>query len=169
MRWIWIDRILELETARRCVAVKNVSLAEDVLHDHFPACASLPPQPIMPNTLIIEGMAQTAGILVGKTGSFAHNVVLAKISRATFTAAALPGDRLVFTATLERFDEAGAATTGTIDVQHAGSSQLQTLGRVDLLFSHVNGKNSAGLPSENFVFSGPLLQLLKLAGAATAM
>ena len=37
MRWIWIDRIIELEKAERCVAIKNVSLAEDVLHDHFPA------------------------------------------------------------------------------------------------------------------------------------
>jgi hypothetical protein len=37
MRWIWIDRIVALEKGRRCVALKNVALAEDVLHDHFPA------------------------------------------------------------------------------------------------------------------------------------
>ena len=37
MRWMWIDRILELDSNERLVAVKNVSLAEEYLHDHFPA------------------------------------------------------------------------------------------------------------------------------------
>lgn len=162
MRWIWIDRILELESGRRCVAVKNVSLAEDVLHDHFPASADLPAQPVMPNTLIIEGMAQTAGILVGKTGAFARNVILAKISRAAFEAPALPGDRLIFTATLERFDDAGAATTGTIEVDDPATGSRRPLGQVDLLFSHVSARDNADLPPENFVFTGPLMHLLEL-------
>jgi 3-hydroxymyristoyl/3-hydroxydecanoyl-(acyl carrier protein) dehydratase len=65
MRWMWIDQILELEPGRRLVAIKNVTLAEEHLHDHFPAAGNLPPLPVMPASLIIEGMAQTAGILVG--------------------------------------------------------------------------------------------------------
>ena len=40
-------------------------------------------------SLIVEGMAQTAGILVGHTGQFQHNVILAKIAKASFTAADL--------------------------------------------------------------------------------
>jgi 3-hydroxyacyl-[acyl-carrier-protein] dehydratase len=85
MRWIWIDRIVEFEEARRCVAVKCVSAAEDVLHDHFPATEHHPATPVLPNTLIIEGMAQTAGILVGHAGGFREKVILAKIARAKFT------------------------------------------------------------------------------------
>ena len=47
MRWIWIDRILELERGKRCVTIKNVSAAEDVLHDHFPATDKRPAMPVM--------------------------------------------------------------------------------------------------------------------------
>ncbi|MCH8854053.1 MAG: beta-hydroxyacyl-ACP dehydratase, partial [Planctomycetes bacterium] len=64
MRWIWIDKFIEFQPGERAVAVKNVSRAEDHLHDLYPA------YPIMPASLIIEGMAQTAGILVGQARNF---------------------------------------------------------------------------------------------------
>ena len=71
MRWIWIDRILELQRGRRCVAIKNVSLAEEALQDYSPAGEGVSPAPpVFPNTLVIEGMAQTAGILVGHALDF---------------------------------------------------------------------------------------------------
>ena len=57
MRWFWIDRFIEFEAAR-AKAIKNISLGEEHLHDHFPG------YPVMPNTLIVEGMAQTGGLLV---------------------------------------------------------------------------------------------------------
>ena len=59
-------------------AIKNLTLAEEHLHDHFPG------YPVMPASLIIEGLAQTGGILVGEAGGFAEKVVLAKIPRAEF-------------------------------------------------------------------------------------
>ena len=66
MRWIWLDRFAEFVPGQRAVGVKNVTLAEDHLHDHFPGF------PIMPASLMIEGMAQTAGILVGQARDFAE-------------------------------------------------------------------------------------------------
>ena len=54
---MWIDRIVELTPRERLVAVKNVSLAEEHLHDHFEATDTRPAMPIMPASLIIEGMA----------------------------------------------------------------------------------------------------------------
>ena len=70
MRWMWIDRVIELRPREKLVAVKNVSLAEEHLHDHFAAdpptsSRGLKATPVMPMSLILEGMAQTAGILVG--------------------------------------------------------------------------------------------------------
>ena len=53
MRWFWIDRFTEFESGSSATAIKNVSLAEEHLHDHFPGV------PLMPNSLIIEGIAQT--------------------------------------------------------------------------------------------------------------
>src|SRR5262245_21702757 len=110
MRWMWIDRVVELEPRRRLVAVKNISLAEEHLHDHFPAGEGGPALPVMPASLILEGMAQTAGILVGHAESFRHKVILAKIGRAEITRDAGPGMTLRYTAEIERMDEAGAAT-----------------------------------------------------------
>jgi 3-hydroxyacyl-[acyl-carrier-protein] dehydratase len=167
MRWIWVDRILELERARRCVAIKNISLAEEVLHDHFPATATRRPIPVMPNTLIIEGMAQTAGILVGHANDFAEKVILAKIGKAEFTAAARPGRTLRYTATIERIDATGASTVGQVDlIDPAKPDKPATpLATIELMFSHLD-KNRSGLafPEHNFVFTDQFMDLLTQSG-----
>ena len=64
MRWFWIDRFDEFVRGKHATAVKNVSLAEEHLHDHFPGTA------LMPNSLVVEGMAQTAGLLVADAIEF---------------------------------------------------------------------------------------------------
>jgi len=64
MRWIWIDKFLEFKSGEFARAVKNLTLAEEHLHDHFPG------YPVMPASLIIEGLAQTGGILVGEARAF---------------------------------------------------------------------------------------------------
>lgn len=163
MRWIWIDRILELERGRRCVALKNVSAAEDVLHDHFPG------SPVLPNTLIIEGMAQTAGILVGHAGDFKEKVILAKITRATFTAAAGPGYALRYTAALERLTESGASTTGTVERIDPATGDARPLAAIDLMFSHID-QNRSGLafPEHNFVFTSQFMDLISRSGFETS-
>lgn len=167
MRWIWIDRILELDKSHRCVAIKNISLAEDVLHDHFPASQGHRPMPVMPNTLIIEGMAQTAGILVGHARNFSEKVILAKIGKAHFTAMAIPGTTLRFTATLDRIDDTGASATGVVERLDSAYPQnaTQPLATIELMFSHID-KNRSGLafPEHNFVFTSQLMNLLHESG-----
>ena len=165
MRWIWIDRILALEKGQRCVAIKNISMAEDVLHDHFPARDGQPAKPVMPNTLIIEGMAQTAGILVGHARDFSEKVILAKIGKAVFTDAALPGFTLRFSAVLERMDDAGAATSGQVELVDPADGQSRPLAEIELLFSHID-QNRAGLefPEHNFVFTSQFMDILRAGG-----
>ncbi len=167
MRWIWIDRILELERGARCVAVKNVTAAEDVLHDHFPARDGRPAEPVMPNTLIIEGFAQTAGILVGHANDFVEKVILAKIGKAVFSDAARPGDQLRFTATIDRLDESGASTTGHVEVRDPAGGDFLPLANIEMMFSHID-KNRSGLafPEHNFVFSETFMDLLRQSGFA---
>ena len=126
MRWMWIDRIVALDTGRRCVAVKNVSLAEEHLHDHFPAEGDRPALPVMPAPLMIEGMAQTAGIMVGHARDFAEKVILAKIGKATFDRDVYPGQTIVYEAAADRIDDAGAATTGRVYLlDHSGKPRTQ--------------------------------------------
>lgn len=170
MRWIWIDRILELDRGKRCVAIKNVSAAEEVLHDHFPADPGRgrPAMPVMPHSLIIEGMAQTAGILVGHAGDFREKVILAKIVKAAFTHVARPGFAIRHAATLERINESGASTSGVVELVDPATGSARPLATIDLVFSHID-QNRAGIefPDHNFVFTSQFMDLLHQSGIAT--
>lgn len=168
MRWIWLDRITELEFETKCVAIRCVTQAEDVLGDHFAADHEIgkAPRPMMPNPLIIEGMAQTGGILVGHAREFTQKVILAKIGKADFTGVtAGPGTVLRHTAHLERIDDSGASTLGRVDLIDPISGEEQHVADIELMFSHVD-KNRAGLmfPEFNFVFSGTVVELLERSG-----
>lgn len=174
MRWMWIDRVIELVPRERLVAIKNVTLAEEHLHDHFAADAarSLPALPIMPGSLILEGMAQTAGILVGHAEQFREKVILAKISKAELTRDATPGTTLKYTAVIERMDHVGASARGTIELlDHAKPEQgFVAAGMVELMFSHLdNNQGGAGatgeaFPEHNFVFGEGFKTLLRTSG-----
>ena len=169
MRWMWIDRIVELVPRVRMVAVKNVSMAEEHLHDHFAASGHHDAMPLMPASLIIEGMAQTAGILVGHAGGFREKVILAKVSKAEFSAEAVPGCTLRYTATINQLDASGASTSGVVELLDPASpsSEPVRIGSVDLMFSHID-QNMAGteFPKENFVFSSTFKTLLRMSGVA---
>ncbi|MEO1128948.1 MAG: beta-hydroxyacyl-ACP dehydratase [Planctomycetota bacterium] len=162
---MWIDRVVELQRGERLVAVKNVSLAEEHLHDHFPAEGDLTALPIMPASLIIEGMAQSAGILVGHANDFREKVILAKVNRAELEADVAPGQTIRFTATVERLDHTGAATRGIVELLEPGSANAREIGRIDLMFAHIDN-NLAGIefPSHNFVFGEGFKTLLRTSG-----
>lgn len=165
MRWMWVDAITAFEPDKRLVAVKNVSLAEEHLHDHFAAEGGEPPMPLMPNTLIIEGMAQTAGILVGSVNAFREKVILAKIVRARFDRDVVPGRTIRYDAMIERMDDAGASTKGTIEMLDHAVGEWELIGEISLIFSHIDN-NLAGteFPEHNFVFGENFRTLLRSAG-----
>ena len=150
MRWIWIDKFVEFESGRRAVAVKNVTAAEEHLHDHVPGF------PVMPECLMIEAMAQTAGILVGQAGDFQEKVILAKISKAAFFDYVTPGDSLRIEAQIGTISPEAASTNGRI------TRGEQLIAEIDLIFSHID-HNLAGkrFPEDNFVFTGAITSLLR--------
>lgn len=88
--FLMIDRVVEMDGDRRAVGIKNVSINEPFFQGHYPA------QPIMPGVLIIEAMAQLAGILLSQklehTGKVA---VLLSMDNVKFRRQVIPGDRLV--------------------------------------------------------------------------
>src|SRR5215208_1546026 len=103
MRWIWIDRFTEFRSGQFARAVKNLSLAEDHFADHFPG------YPVMPACLILEGLAQTGGILVGEAKQFQEKVVLAKVSKAVFHREAVAGQILTYEAEILVLRDEGAS------------------------------------------------------------
>jgi 3-hydroxyacyl-[acyl-carrier-protein] dehydratase len=148
MRWFWIDRFIEFESGRSAKAVKNVSLAEEHLHDHFPDF------PMLPNSLVIEGIAQTGGLLVGEYNQFREKVVLAKISSAKFFDVAVPGDCLVYSAQIEFVKEDGAMVHATS--QKNGKVQAE----VELVFAHLaDPRHDSLFEPESF------LRMMRMLGA----
>ncbi len=142
MRWIWIDKFLEFNSGKNAVALKNVTLAEEHLHDHFPGFE------IMPECLMIEAMAQTAGILVGQARNFEEKVILAKIKNAAFYHYVRPGDTLTIHANIDSIAPEAAGTSGKILCAD------KLIAEIALIFSHIDS-NLAGkqFPEENFVFT----------------
>lgn len=108
MRWFWIDRFEKFVSGIEAVAVKNITLAEEPLDDYLPG------YPHYPHSLIIEGMAQTGGILLAQTEDFLARIVLAKVSKAEFHQLAEPGDQLRLTAKLVNRQTDGAIFEGTV-------------------------------------------------------
>ena len=150
MRWIWIDKLVEFTPRASATAIKNVSLAEEHLHDLYPAF------PIVPHSLIVEGMAQTAGILVGEARDFKEKVILAKIGRATFHRLVRPGDTLIYEAKIDQLSEQGASISGLVKVG------TDVVAEIELMFSHID-KNMSGIafPEHNFVFTEQFTELLR--------
>jgi 3-hydroxyacyl-[acyl-carrier-protein] dehydratase len=154
MRWIWIDKFVEFRSGEFARAIKNLTLAEEHLHDHYPG------YPVMPASLIIEGLAQTGGILVGEAGNFAQKVVLAKIPRAEFFGVACAGDQLVYEVTVIDLRAEGAV------VEAKAFLQGELLCDAEIVFAHLdNSRSNQMFGPKNFVFTKQMLGILDLAKA----
>jgi 3-hydroxyacyl-[acyl-carrier-protein] dehydratase len=95
-----VDRVLECVSGERLVALKNVSANEHFFAGHFPG------RPVMPGVLMLEALAQAAGILCFVTANIYpdENVkfYFAGIDKARFRRPVVPGDQLLLRVTLER-------------------------------------------------------------------
>jgi 3-hydroxyacyl-[acyl-carrier-protein] dehydratase len=125
MRWMWLDRFVEFVRGQRAVAIKNVSLTEEALSDYLPGF------PVLPCSMIVEGLAWAGGILANDLRGFRERIVLAKVNKAVFHRPAVPGDQLRYSAVLEAIDAEGAFIRGT---SHIGD-ELQA--EADFFVAHL--------------------------------
>ena len=132
MYWHWIDRFVEFRSGRSARAVKNVSLAEFFTRDH------LPRHPIMPNTMIVEGMGQTAMYLACEAIDYSQLILLAKVASARFYNEAVPGDTLAFAVSIDSIQDQGVSVSAA---SHIGD-RLQ--GEARLLFARVDDRSPDG-------------------------
>jgi 3-hydroxyacyl-[acyl-carrier-protein] dehydratase len=158
MRWIWIDRFTAFESGKTATAVKCLSHAEDQFGEHFPH------YPVMPAPLILEGLAQTGGILVGEANQFREKVVLAKVPTAKFHREAGPGETLTYTADLVDLRPEGAVVRGRVTGDDGGA-----VAEAEIFFAHLDQNRSRQMFGDhNFVFSGELSYLLGMAQQVAA-
>jgi 3-hydroxyacyl-[acyl-carrier-protein] dehydratase len=100
MRFTLIDKVVELELGKRIAAIKNLSLAEEYLADHFPGF------PVMPGVFMLEAMTQTGAWLVRASEDFAHSMVTLKEARnVKYANFVEPGQTLAVTAEVISQDE----------------------------------------------------------------
>ena len=89
MRYLLIDRIETLRKNHSIVAIKNVSLSEDVFTDHFVGV------PVLPGALIIEALAQAGTALLEVSSSFTKKAILAFVKQVKFRTIVRPGDQMI--------------------------------------------------------------------------
>ena len=155
MRWIWIDRFIAFEPGKSATATKCLSAAEDHFTEHFPG------YPVMPAALILEGLAQTGGILVGEVNQFREKVVLAKIPTAKFRREVMAGETLTYRTEVVDLRAEGAVVKGQATC--AGESVCE----VEIFFAHLDRNRARqAFGDDNFVFTGEMQHLLGMARAA---
>ncbi len=86
--FLLVDKIVEFEPDATAVGIKNVTINEPFFQGHFPN------NPVMPGVLIVEAMAQVAGILAFKSGAQGKAVYFMSIEKVKFRKPVLPGDQL---------------------------------------------------------------------------
>ncbi len=152
MGWCWIDRFIEFRSGAFAKAVKSISLAEEHLRDHFDG------YPVMPHALILEGIAQTGGLLVCEYNDFSEKVILAKVPKAEFHFEAVPGDTLTYTVTLEDIQPGGARVSAT---SHRGE-ELQA--ELDIVFVHLPADHHSNnsFDPETFLRMARMLKLFEV-------
>ena len=117
-----VDRVLECVSGKHIHALKNVTFNEHFFSGHFPH------RPVMPGVMIIEALAQAAGILCFVTAKVIPDeqtrFYFVGIDKARFRKPVMPGDQLILTAKLERslrgiWKFSTAALVGEQEVAHA--------------------------------------------------
>jgi len=128
MRFTLIDRITSIQPGKSITAIKNLSLSEEYLADHFPGF------PVMPGVLMVEAMVQAGAWYMRQHENFAFSMVLLKSAKAVkFLSFVAPGRTLEVTAEVHEWNN-GECTfkgSGSVDGVAAVSARL-TLERFNL-------------------------------------
>ncbi|HBO46043.1 MAG TPA: beta-hydroxyacyl-ACP dehydratase [Planctomycetaceae bacterium] len=134
MRFILLDRITELHPGDRISAVKNLTMAEEYLGDHFPLF------PVMPGVLMLQAMIEAGAWLVRATDDFAHSmVVLRKVANVKYGQFVQPGQTLDVSA--EIVDRSDGETR--IKAKGTMHGRLTVAGRLTLASYNLSDSNPA--------------------------
>jgi 3-hydroxyacyl-[acyl-carrier-protein] dehydratase len=124
--FLMVDRVLDVDPGKSLRAMKNVTVNEPFFQGHFPG------HPVMPGVMIIEAMAQSAGLLVQLSappraeGEPQAIFYLVKVDNARFNRIVVPGDQLIFEVELKRTlrNMAQYAARALVDGKEVASAEM---------------------------------------------
>lgn len=126
--FLLVDRIIRLEKDKRAVGIKNVTINENFFNGHFPN------RPIMPGVLIIEAMAQVAGVLMlNKEENLGKYAYFMSVDNARFRKTVVPGDRLYLDVEVAKL----RAKTGLVHANALVDDKV--VAEADLMFAIIDG------------------------------
>lgn len=145
MRFVLIDRILDVQPGRSLVAVKNLSLAEEYLSDHFPGF------PVMPGVLMLEALTQAGAWLIRDTEDFAQSIIILKQAKTIkYGSFVEPGRQLELRVELVSSDERDAVFKGVGSIE----GQEMVKGRFTLTRYNLRDRNPELHTTDSLIVAG---------------
>ncbi len=156
MRFHLVDTIQELKPGSRIVTVKNLTLAEEYLADHFPAF------PVLPGVLMLEALVQSAAWLIRASSDFAHSIIVLREAKGIKYGSFLePGQQMKMTVdVVGAFDPAAEQLTFKCQAEREGTSVVS--GRIVLARYNLATKNPAQSGTDQQIINGYRAEFTRL-------
>ncbi len=126
MRCLLVDKIVSLEEKSGISGIKNVTMSEDFLQDHFPGF------PVMPGVLQIEAVAQLGSWLVFASSGYRQKARLTSLQSVKFREFIVPGDRMHIAITLTDYSDTSAEGSARVEVDGRLKTELRRI-RLDCI------------------------------------
>jgi len=121
MRCLLVDKITDYEPGKRITGIKNVTMSENFLQDHFPGF------PVMPGVLQVEAVLQLASWLIGATTGFTSKLRLVSLKSIKFKEFIVPGDQMRIEAVVTKQDAAGVICNAAVHVDGKLKTELRQI------------------------------------------
>ena len=148
MRFLLFDKITHFEPGKSGVGIKNITLSEDFFKKHYDRA------PLMPESLIIEALAQIGGWTVAVSTDFQYSAIMVRLDNVRFYGPVRPGDQMILKVNLLSVNEYGSLIEGKAEVDGRVVAQI---GRLSYVNSKVSERFKEFIRNRNIYMSGGFL------------